>query len=115
MQVSYHRDKVGPDHRHRDIPAMGTARWVQDVGVRMSCDMGTKDMSMGVPRHGNKVGAGYRHRCPKMGIRYRQEDPGDVDCIVGEGLGDGGTLCCQWQGKWKVTRMRLPTVTSQVR
>lgn len=64
MQVFYRGDKVGPGHR--DIPAMGTARWVQDMGIRMSCDMGTKDMSMGVPHHGNKVGAGYRHRCPIM-------------------------------------------------
>lgn len=57
------------------------------MGVRMSCDIGTKDMSMGVPHRGNKVGAGYRHRCPIMETRYRQEDPGDTDGIVGEGLG----------------------------
>lgn len=106
MQVFHHGDKVGPGHRHRDIPAMGTARWVQDMGIRMSCDMGTKDMSMGT---------GYRHRCPIVGTSHRQEDPGDMDGKVGEGLGDRDTLQCQWQGKCSVTRMGLLTVTSQVR
>lgn len=116
MQVSHHRDKVGP--RHGDVHAMGTARWVQDIGVRMSCDMGTK------------VGTGHEYggaplweqsECrvqalmPLMETSHRQEHPGDTDGKVGERLGDRNTLRCQWQGRCRVTRMGLLTVTSQVR
>lgn len=43
-------------------------------------------MSVGVPHHGNKGGAGYGRRCPIRGTSHRQEDPGDTDGEVGAGL-----------------------------
>lgn len=72
-------------------------------------------MDMGVPHHGSKVGTGYGHRYPVMGTRNRQEDPGDTDGEVGAGLGDRDTLQCQWQGRCRITRMGVLTVTLQVK
>lgn len=72
-------------------------------------------MDMGVLHRGNKVSAGYGHRCLVMGTSNRQEDPGDTDGKLGAELGDRDTLQCQWQGRCRVTRMGVLTVTLQVK
>lgn len=60
-------------------------------------------------RDGNKVGAGYRHRCPITGTRHSLVT--QMDRWV-EGRGWGRPAVAR---QMQVTRMGLLTVTSQVR